>query len=199
MYEPEVRTYSYDPEQAMAILEEAGWTVGADGIRVKDGTPLRFTMSTFLGHQAGEAFLATAQEWLAAVGIAMDIEIIELAAWIDSLVNRTFEATMSNWDGGADPDDYGYGMYHTDGGRNRASFSNPEIDAALEAARETTDTEERKAAYATFQQLAAEEVPYLPLYHYQHIYAYRSTFEGFIPSPMPADIYRSVKAVTKQS
>jgi peptide/nickel transport system substrate-binding protein len=199
MYEPDVRIYSYDPEQAMAILEEAGWTAGADGIREKDGAPLRFTMSTFLGHQAGEAFLATAQEWLAAVGIAMDIEIIELAAWIDSLVNRNFQATMSNWDGGADPDDYGFGMYHTDGGRNRSGFSNPEVDAALEAARQTIDTEERKAAYSTFQKLAAEEVPYLPLYHYQHIYAYRSVFEGFIPSPMPADIYRSVKAVTKQS
>ena len=46
--------------------------------------------------------------------------------------------------------------------------------------------------------LPAEDVPYLPVYHYQHIYAYRSAFEGFVPSPMPADIYRSVKGVTKQ-
>lgn len=198
MYEPDVRLYAYNPEQAAAILDEAGWGMGQDGMREKDGTPLRFTMSTFLGHQAGEAFLATAKEWLGAVGIAMDIEIIELAAWIDSLVNRQFEATMSNWDGGADPDDYGYGMYHTEGGRNRAQYSNPEADAALEAGRLAIDLEERKAAYATFQKIAAEEVPYLPLYHYQHIYAYRSAFAGFVPSPMPADIYRSVKGVTRE-
>lgn len=199
MYEPDVRTYTYDPAQAEAILDEAGWVKGDDGTRTKDGVPLAFTMSTFKGHEAGEQLLASAKEWLAAVGIQMDIEIIELAAWIDTLVNSTFEATMSNWDGGADPDDYGYGMYHSEGGRNRALYRNPEIDAVLEEGRRTLDQEARKSAYSAFQKIAAEDVPYLPVYHYQHIYAYRSAFEGFVPSPMPADIYRSVKGVTKQS
>ena len=147
-------------------------------------------MTTFKGHEAGEQLLASAKEWLAAVGIDMSIEIIELAAWIDSLINSKFDATMSNWDGGADPDDYGYGMYHAKGGRNYALYRNPEIDKALEAGRETLDQEERKAAYSTFQKITAEDVPYLPVYHYQHIYAYRSVFDGFVPSPMPADIYR---------
>jgi peptide/nickel transport system substrate-binding protein len=199
MYEPDVKQYSYDPAMAEQLLEDAGWVMGADGIREKEGQPLEFSMSTFLGHEAGEQFLAAAQEWLAAVGIRMQIEIIELATWIDSLVNSTFEATMSNWDGSVDPDGYGYGMYHSNGGRNRALYSNPEIDAVLEEGRFQTDEEARRAAYSAFQKIAAEDVPYLPLYHYQHIYAYRSQLEGFIPSPVPADIYRSVKQVTKES
>lgn len=199
MYEPDVRTYGYDPAQAEQILDEAGWVKDAAGMRAKDGVPLAFTMSTFLGHEAGEQLLAATKEWLAAVGIDMSIEIIELAAWIDTLVNSTFEATMSNWDGGADPDDYGYGMYHSEGGRNRALYSNPEIDEVLETGRRALDLEERKSAYSEFQKIAAEDVPYLPVYHYQHIYAYRSVFEGFVPSPMPADIYRSVKGVERQS
>lgn len=198
MYEPDVRVYSYDPAQAEQILDEAGWVKDEAGLRAKDGVPLAFTMSTFLGHEAGEQLLAAAKEWLAAVGIDMSIEVIELAAWIDTLVNSTFEATMSNWDGGADPDDYGYGMYHSDGGRNRALYSNPEIDAVLEAGRESLSEEDRISAYSAFQKIAAEDVPYLPVYHYQHIYAYRSPFEGFVPSPMPADIYRSVKGVVRQ-
>jgi peptide/nickel transport system substrate-binding protein len=199
MYEPDVRTYGYDPAQAEQILDEAGWVREGDGVRSRDGVPLAFTMTTFLGHEAGEQLLAAAQEWLAAVGIDMSIEIIELAAWIDTLVNSTFEATMSNWDGSADPDGYGYGMYHSEGGRNRALYRNPEIDEVLEAGRRALDEEERKIAYSAFQKIAAEDVPYLPVYHYQHIYAYRSVFEGFVPSPMPADIYRSVKDVERQA
>lgn len=198
MYEPDVRVYTYDPAQAEQILDEAGWVKDEAGFRAKDGVPLAFTMSTFLGHEAGEQLLAAAKEWLAAVGIDMSIEIIELAAWIDTLVNSTFEATMSNWDGGADPDDYGFGMYHSEGGRNRALYSNPEIDAVLEAGRQSLSEEDRIAAYSAFQKIAAEDVPYLPVYHYQHIYAYRAPFQGFVPSPMPADIYRSVKGVERQ-
>ena len=198
MYEPDVRRYAYDPAQAEQILDAAGWAKGEDGKRAKDGVPLAFKMSTFKGHEAGEQLLASAKEWLAAVGMDMEIEIIELAAWIDTLVNSTFEATMSNWDGSADPDGYGYGMYHSEGGRNRALYRNPEIDKVLEEGRRTLDQEARKQAYSAFQKIAAEDVPYLPVYHYQHIYAYRSAFEGFVPSPMPADIYRSVKGVTKQ-
>lgn len=197
MYEPEVKTYTYDPAMAEQLLDGAGWVKDGDGKRAKDGVPLKFKMSTFLGHEAGEQLLATAQEWLSAVGIEMEIEIIELAAWIDTLVNSTFESTMSNWDGGIDPDDYGYGMYHSKGGRNRAKYANPELDTVLEQARAELDQDARKALYSTFQKIAAEDVPYLPVYHYQHIYAYRSAFSGFIPSPVPADIYRSVKAVTK--
>ncbi|MEA2513814.1 MAG: peptide/nickel transport system substrate-binding protein [Thermomicrobiales bacterium] len=198
MYEPDVRKYTYDPAQAEQLLDAAGWVKDGDSKRSKDGVPLKFTMSTFKGHEAGEQLLASAKEWLAAVGIEMEIQIIELAAWIDTLVNSTFEATMSNWDGGIDPDDYGYGMYHSKGGRNRAKYVNPEIDAVLEQGRTELDQEQRKAAYSAFQKIAAEDVPYLPVYHYQHIYAYRSQFSGFVPSPVPADIYRSVKAVAKQ-
>lgn len=198
MHEPDVRRYPYDPAESERLLDAAGWTMGSDGTRAKEGVSLAFKMSTFKGHEAGEQFLATAKEWLGAVGISMEIEILELAAWIDTLVGSTFEATMSNWDGSADPDGYGYGMYHSEGGRNRALYRNPEIDGALETGRRTLDQEARKAAYSAFQKIAAEDLPYLPLYHYQHIYAYRSVFDGFVPSPMPADIYRSVKDVTKQ-
>lgn len=199
MYEPDVQRYAYDPDESRRLLDEAGWSEGNDGIREREGQRLEFKMSTFLGHEAGEQFLAAAQKWLAEVGIAMEIEIIELATWIDSFVNSTFDATMSNWDGSADPDGYGYGMYHSAGGRNRALYQNPEMDVVLEEARETIDQEVRKQAYSKMQKIAMEDVPYLPLYHYQHIYAHRSDFDGFVPSPMPADIYRSVKQVISSS
>jgi len=35
---------SYDPASAASTLTQAGWVVGNDGIRVKAGKPLRFTL-----------------------------------------------------------------------------------------------------------------------------------------------------------
>src|SRR6185369_8907495 len=45
-YNSNVKGYTYDPDKARALLDEAGWTVGADGIRVKDGQPLALDMPT---------------------------------------------------------------------------------------------------------------------------------------------------------
>jgi peptide/nickel transport system substrate-binding protein len=48
-YEPNVRRYDYDTTAANRLLDEAGWKRGADGIRVKDGKPLAFTLITQAG------------------------------------------------------------------------------------------------------------------------------------------------------
>ncbi|MDF1749455.1 MAG: peptide ABC transporter substrate-binding protein, partial [Alphaproteobacteria bacterium] len=45
-YDPDIRHYAYDPEKAAALLEQAGWAMGQDGIRQKDGTPLTLVLQT---------------------------------------------------------------------------------------------------------------------------------------------------------
>jgi peptide/nickel transport system substrate-binding protein len=195
MYESAVRTYRFDPERARALLEEAGWRPGPDGIRVKDGTRLNLRVSTFKGHQVGERLLVVAQQQLKAVGIGVQIEILELASWLKSMSDGTYQVTMFNWDGSVDPDRFAYVAYHSRGGRNRAKYSSEAADRAIEAGRAAVEAPARKAAYGQFQKIVADELPYWPVYHYQHIYAYRATLKGFVPSPVPADIYRSVKQV----
>lgn len=195
MYEPNVTRYAHDPARAKALLDEAGYAAGPDGMRAKDGRPLVIRVSTFKGHQVGERLLVYAQEQLKAVGIAMEVEILELAAWLKSLAEGNYQASMFNQDGSVDPDRYAYLVYHSQGGRNRARYSSVAVDRAIEEGRATTDQAARKAAYSRFQKLVAEDIPYWPVYHYQHTYVYRAGFKGFVPSPVPADIYRSVKGV----
>jgi peptide/nickel transport system substrate-binding protein len=152
-------------------------------------------VSTFKGHQVGERLLVVAQQQLKAVGIGVQIEILELASWLKSMSDGTYQVTMFNWDGSVDPDRFAYVAYHSRGGRNRAKYSSEAADRAIEAGRAAVEAPARKAAYGQFQKIVADELPYWPVYHYQHIYAYRATLKGFVPSPVPADIYRSVKQV----
>lgn len=195
MYEPNVRTYAFDPERAKSLLEEAGWRVGPDGMRVKEGQKLNLRVSTFKGHQIGERLLVVAQQQLKAVGVAVQIELLELATWLKSMNEGTYQITMFNWDGSIDPDRSANFAYHTKGGRNRAKYSSKSADQAVEAGRAAVGLAARKAAYSQFQKIAAEDLPYWPVYHFQHIYAYRGALKGFVVSPVPSDIYRSVKSV----
>ena len=68
---------TFDPQKAQQLLEAAGWTVGADGIRVKDGKPLAMTF-LFLptlgsGITAGAELLA--QQWKE-LGVQLNLKTI---------------------------------------------------------------------------------------------------------------------------
>jgi peptide/nickel transport system substrate-binding protein len=62
----------YDPDRANALLDEAGWAMGADGVRAKDGQPLKVS----LGTQSDSIFrrlTEVVQAQLKAVGIEAEI------------------------------------------------------------------------------------------------------------------------------
>ena len=65
----------YDPEAAMALLDEAGWVdTDGDGIRDRDGIPLSFGHSTTSGNQVRENLQVFFQQNLKDIGVYMQIE-----------------------------------------------------------------------------------------------------------------------------
>jgi len=95
----------------------------------------------------------------------------------------------------ADPDPYqGWHSSQSETGYNFANWSNPQADQALEEGRLTTDQAKRKAAYATFQQLFAAEVPSLVLYYPQYHFAVSKKITGVTADPLdtPADRFRTI-------
>ena len=90
----------------------------------------------------------------------------------DFLLPRTFEAALTDWNQVGDPDPFP--QWHSsqiDGsGQNYAGWQNAEADALMEQARQTTDENERRALYAQYQAIFAEELPSLPLFHPLYTY-----------------------------
>lgn len=67
-------------------------------------------------------------------------------------------------------------------GRNSIAYENPEVDRLLDAGVRDVDREKRKKAYFRLQELLADELPYLPIFHYVNIRGTRKGVQGFEPN-----------------
>ncbi len=194
VYNPNVRTYAHDPQRALALLKEAGWTRDAAGRQVKDGKPFRFEIITNQGNSSRIRTAEIIQQRLADIGIEVSVRPIEWAAFIKDFISvGRFEAFILGWSMPPDPDQYElWHSEHTKPGRlNPIGYSNPEVDRLLEAGRRTFDREARKRIYWRFQEIMAEEQPYVFLYVPQALFAIHKRVKGIVPTENGIG-YRSV-------
>ena len=70
---PDLEPYPFDPEGAKALLDEASWKVGSDGVREKDGTQLALRYVYISGDDTTDTMIVTFQQMLADVGVKLDI------------------------------------------------------------------------------------------------------------------------------
>jgi len=162
-YNPNLKPYEYDPEQAKALLDEAGWVDGdGDGVREKDGVRLSFVVTVITGDQARRPIAEVAQQYFAEVGIELSIEEAPVATILEGLRNCTMDAGLFNWTyGELEPDPFG--QLHSEGGNNFACFSNARMDELIEEGVSYVDPEKRQPIYYEIQEIFVEEVPVLYL------------------------------------
>jgi len=187
-YNPNVRTYPYDPQKARALLAEAGWKdTNDDGILDKDGRPFSFELITNQGNEVRGKCAEIIQENLAKIGIDMKIRILEWAAFVNDFINkRRFDATILGWTIPPDPDFYD--VWHSSKTKpnelNFISFANSEVDDLLEKGRSTFDQKERKRCYDRIQEILAEEQPYNFLFVPDALPIIHARFRGIEPAPI---------------
>lgn len=157
-YDPSVGTISYDPAAAMALLDEAGWAAGDDGIRAKDGVRASFNLLTTSGNALRQKSTQIMQASLKAVGIEVNLvyESPSIVFTPDRLYGRNFDAIeFANTFSVVDPGAWFYGVANCTqiltgengfAGANFAGWCNPAAsEAAAHAAYLTADMDERKA------------------------------------------------------
>ncbi len=177
-YTSDVPQYPFDPERARALLDEAGWTVGSDGIRVKDGMRLSFTCTTISGDQARRPMAELAQIFLRDVGVEMQLAEAPVASILQGLREGTIEASLFNWTMGSTADPSPTSTLLTGGGDNFFQYSNPEMDSLIQEGLGIADPAERMPIYARTQQLYAEDVPALTLHFGQWVLVFSNEMGG---------------------
>lgn len=182
--------HEYSIEKANALLDEAGWERGGDGVREKDGVRLAFTNSTTAGNNVREQMQQFVQQSFAEIGAEMTISNLPPAVmWGEYWVMSEFDSVVVGitFLTGPDPDTSDYHASTSipakgGAGQNSFQYENADVDALLEMGGTQFVTDERRETYRQIQELVRADLPNLPLFQYANVRGYKTGMEGFEPN-----------------
>ena len=157
-----VQQYLYNPAKANALLDQAGWKPGKDGIRFH----LAMKTST---DESSRLLALILQQQLREIGIALDVRSFEFATFYADVTKGAFQMYTLRWIGANEnPDIFRY-SYATSmfppRGANRGRYSNQRLDVALAEAGASGDLAQRRTDYVLAQQILAAELPSINLWY----------------------------------
>lgn len=186
-YNPEAPDPEYNPEKALLLLKEAGWSKGKDGLLWKDGKPFRFTVVTNSENKQRLLAAQIIKEGLREIGVDMNIKPLEWQALLNEFIHKKlFEAVIMGWALSRDPDIYD--IWHSsktkEGEFNFVSYGSEEVDRLLIEGRQSFDTEKRKQIYRKIHEILASEQPYTFLYVADALPVLHRRFKGVEKAPI---------------
>ncbi len=192
MFTGDVATYPYDPARASALLDEAGWKPGDDGIRRNEaGEPLSLDFATSTGVHSRELLQQVMQSEWRRIGVETVIRNepartlfgetlkhrvfkgLAMFAWSTSiestprqiLGSSQIPSAANNWGGG-----------------NYTGFRDAAMDADIDAMEKELDPDKRRALWADMQRIYAEKLPVLPLFFGAEGHVWPLWLKGVVPT-----------------
>ncbi len=158
----DVEQHDYSPVAANALLDQAGYKRGPDGVRFH----LVIKTST---DETTRLVAIVMQQQLAQIGIALDVRSYEFATFYSDVTKGAFQIAPSRWIGGNEaPDIFRYSFATASfppHGANRGYYSNPQVDALLAHAAAAPDQETQKRDYTAVQKALARDLPAINLWY----------------------------------
>jgi peptide/nickel transport system substrate-binding protein len=177
--------YPHDPAKARALLAEAGYPHGFD---VDFAT---------LSDEEAETTAASIQADFAEVGVRVHISILSVPAYMTAIARPDGPPfSLATWVADyPDPTNFLDARFHTRaiGSSNDSFYSNPELDALLDAARIETDTGKRAAMYHRAERILYDDAPWVWNYHREMTEVDQPYVQGYTPHPVWGRDYTSAR------
>ena len=193
-FDPRIKTTHQDLAKANALLEEAGWKRGADGIRVKNGVRLTIEFVSNTGSPDVDTQIELIRSWWKAAGV--DLERKDYATALlfappeaGGIINGSkFDVVVFAWFLSSSGDLSAlYGCQNlSPHGQNVVRWCNKRAQAAMDAIRLTYDEDERKRYDDIVQEELDKDVPTFVLNINEDVYAYNSDLKNFHPNAVSA-------------
>ncbi|HEX5861019.1 MAG TPA: ABC transporter substrate-binding protein, partial [Nocardioides sp.] len=191
---PEDERFTFDLEKAGDLLDEAGYTMGDDGLRtMPDGSPIGTLRLMARPEGTGNRSIKAMdffKEWLGEIGIDAKVIAVESGRLTSVILDGEFD--VFHWGWYVEPDPDGLLSYLTCGQRGSWSdswYCNPDYDKLYEAQHVELDEAKRTDMIHQMQQTLWEESPYLVIGYTKTGQAFRSDrFACFQPQPDPGGI-----------
>jgi peptide/nickel transport system substrate-binding protein len=176
-YNLDVQPLPYDAKKAIALLNEAGFKQGADGIMQKAGKKLELTLMVPIEKEseAVKRVVLAFQNYLKNVGVAVKVEFREWQSWKeDVFAEHRFDIVFASWvfDDSADISSLFHSAEIGAWKNNFGAYSNPEVDSLIVESKLTLDHEKRRTINRKLHTMLASEAPYTFLWTLTNYSAY---------------------------
>jgi len=195
-FEVPEQDYPFDPELANEMLDEAGWVMGDDGYRTKDGMELSFDLEVRSESPFTIQMANLIAEMSAEIGVEFNVKVIstdkllELTTQkVDGKMAPDFDAFIWGWGGDSYDPSFMLSFFITDeiGGSSDSFYSNPEYDRLYREQSGIFDTEERKEMIQEMVAIIQRDLPYLVLTEDPNLQAYRTDRIDNVEPTCPAE------------
>ncbi len=164
-YNLDVQPLAFDPQKAVALLQEAGFTRGSDGIMQKDGKKLSLSLKVPIEKEseAVKRVVLAFKNYLKNIGVEIKVEFKEWQAWKeDVFLEHDFDVIFASWvfDDSADISSLFHSGEIGAWKNNFGGYSNPEVDGLINESKLTLDHEKRRTINRKLHAILAEENPY---------------------------------------
>ncbi|MFC4786063.1 ABC transporter substrate-binding protein [Nocardioides sp. MAHUQ-72] len=158
---PAEEALDYDPDRANQVLDDAGYRMGPDGVRVDGkGNPLTFRLGIHSDDATDAAIAPYLKEWMSDIGIKLDVSAMSFDQLNNDLAKGDWDILMDGWSTGPDPtyllSIQTCGTLPEDDGSNGntdAFFCNPQYDELYAEQQTQFDAGERAATIADMQEI----------------------------------------------
>lgn len=179
----DLEPYAYDVELAQSMLDEAGWVVGADKIREKDGQKLNIDLLYNSDSVTEKAIAEYLQSEYQKIGISLNIHGEEEQSYRDNMKAGNFDMVFNIcWGMPYDPQSSLAAMRAPVYGDYAAQLGledKADIDQAITDILVSTDETKRQELYTFVLTRLHEDAVYIPLTYECNKAIYRSDLQGF--------------------
>jgi len=158
-----LRQIPFARDAAMRILDSLGWKdTNGDGVRDRNGMPLEFDLLVPSVSKARNTMAAVIQEQLRKAGVKVNVDKLDIPAFVDRENKRNFDAVMGGWHVEPSPG----GIRQTwasagaqTGGTNYGSYRNGTFDAEVDSALASTTLAGRRKFFTAAYQTIIDDAP----------------------------------------
>ncbi|HDR7711126.1 ABC transporter substrate-binding protein [Bacillus cereus] len=183
-----VNKYEYDKEKAKKLLDEAGWKVGSDGIREKDGQKLKLSYFGPSSVKDSDLLIPIAKENYKEIGVEFNPEFMDFNTMLSKVNKGDYDLASVSTPITSDPSETA-GEYLSTANETSLGYKNAKVDELIQKGIETVDIEKRKPIYKELYKELSDDPPVILLNYRRTITGYNGNIKGIDPEK-----YNSISA-----
>ncbi|PFL90630.1 ABC transporter substrate-binding protein [Bacillus cereus] len=183
-----VNKYEYDKEKAKKLLDEAGWKVGSDGIREKDGQKLKLSYFGPSSAKDSDLLIPIVKENYKEIGVEFNPEFMDFNTMLSKVNKGDYDLASVSTPITSDPSETA-GEYLSTANETSLGYKNAKVDELIQKGIETVDIEKRKPIYKELYKELSDDPPVILLNYRRTITGYNGNIKGIDPEK-----YNSISA-----